>query len=230
MEMVRVTQPDLQRRRALDTTRNRLAYAALGFGILFVAVVAKLADATIVQPLTPHRPDRPIAALLAAPKGVDVTTLAQRAMITDRNGQILAISLPTVAVFADPRQVVDPADAAHRLKQVLPRIDETEARERLSQPNRQFVWLERQITPREQLKINALGIPGIDFRPTEERHYPMGRMAAQVLGGVDVDEHGVAGVEKYLDKRLFSDRSPLKLSIDVRVQAVVRDELSHSME
>ena len=49
---------------------------------------------------------------------------AQRAMITDRNGQILAISLPTVAVFADPRQIIDPAEAAHRLKQVLPRLDE----------------------------------------------------------------------------------------------------------
>ena len=79
-------------------------------------------------------------------------------------------------------------------------------RTRLSQPNRQFVWLERQITPREELAINALGIPGIDFQPTEERHYPMGRVAAQVLGGVDVDEHGVAGVERFFDKRLFADQ------------------------
>jgi cell division protein FtsI (penicillin-binding protein 3) len=156
--------------------------------------------------------------------------MAQRAMITDRNGQILAISLPTVAVFADPRQIIDPAEAAHRLKQVLPRLDEAAARDRLSQPNRQFVWLERRITPREQLAINGLGIPGIDFQPTEERHYPMGRTAAQVLGGVDVDEHGVAGVEKFFDKRLFADRSPMKLSIDVRVQAVVRDELSRAMD
>jgi cell division protein FtsI (penicillin-binding protein 3) len=156
--------------------------------------------------------------------------MAQRAMITDRNGQILAISLPTVAVFADPRQIIDPAEAAHRLKQVLPRLDEAAARDRLSQPNRQFVWLERRITPREELAINGLGIPGIDFQPTEERHYPMGRVAAQVLGGVDVDEHGVAGVERFFDKRLFADRSPMKLSIDVRVQAVVRDELSKAMD
>ena len=151
-------------------------------------------------------------------------------MITDRNGQILAISLPTVALFADPRQIIDPADAAHRLKQVLPRLDEAAARERLSDTNRQFVYLERQITPREELAINSLGIPGIDFRPTEQRHYPMGRTAAQVLGGIDVDEHGVAGVEKYFDQRLFSDASPLRLSIDVRVQAVVRDELSKAID
>jgi cell division protein FtsI (penicillin-binding protein 3) len=230
IEMVRVTRPDLQRRSALERTRGRLVYTALGFGLLFLAVIAKLADATILQPLSPHRPEKPIEALFTAPKQVENMAAAERAMITDRNGQILAISLPTVAVFADPRQIIDPAEAARRLKQVVPRLDEQTARERLSDTNRQFVYLERQITPREQLAINNLGIPGIDFRPTEQRHYPMGRTAAQVLGGTDVDEHGVAGVEKYFDRRLFSDNAPLRLSLDVRVQAVVRDELSKAID
>jgi cell division protein FtsI (penicillin-binding protein 3) len=230
VETVRITKPDLLRRNALEKTRGRLLYTACGFGLLFLAVIGKLADATILQPLAPHRPDRPIEALFAAPRQTEATELAQRAMITDRNGQILAISLPTVAVFADPRQVVDPAEAAHRLKQILPRLDENAARARLSDSNRQFVYLERQVTPREQLAINGLGIPGIDFRPTEERHYPMGRTAAQVLGGTDVDEHGVAGVEKHFDQRLFSDPAPLRLSIDVRVQAVVRDELAKAID
>ena len=58
----------------------------------------------------------------------------------------------------------------------------------------------------------------------------MGRTAAQVLGGTDVDEHGVAGVEKHFDQRLFSDGSPLRLSLDVRAQAVVRDELSKAID
>jgi cell division protein FtsI (penicillin-binding protein 3) len=230
METVRITQPDLQKRGALEKMRNRLVYTAFGFGLLFLAVIGKLADATILQPLAPHRPERPIQALFTAPKTPETRLPGQRAMITDRNGQILAISLPTVAVFADPRQIIDPADAAHRLKQVLPRLDETAAQTRLADTNRQFVYLERQITPREQLAINSLGIPGIDFRPTEQRHYPMGRTAAQVLGGTDVDEHGVAGVEKHFDQRLFDDNSPLRLSLDVRVQAVVRDELSKAID
>jgi cell division protein FtsI (penicillin-binding protein 3) len=58
----------------------------------------------------------------------------------------------------------------------------------------------------------------------------LGRTAAQVLGGTDVDEHGVAGVEKHFDQRLFTDGAPLRLSLDVRVQAVVRDELSKAIE
>ena len=76
METVRVTQPDLQRRRALEKTRSRLVYTAFGFGLLFLAVIGKLADATILQPLAPHRPDRPIEALFNAPKPTETASLA----------------------------------------------------------------------------------------------------------------------------------------------------------
>jgi cell division protein FtsI (penicillin-binding protein 3) len=230
METVRLTAPDMTRRAAMEKTRRRLVVAAIGFGVLFFAVVLKLADATIIQPLPPHRPERPIAELLDAPKQADdVTMMARRASITDRNGEILAISLPTAALYANPRELIDPADAAHKLKMVLPKLDEDEARARLSESGKQFVYLARQLSPREQLMVNALGIPGVYFENTEHRRYPMGRAAAQVLGGVDVDGHGVAGVERFFDRRLHDDPTPLRLSIDVRIQDVVRDELSQAM-
>ncbi len=229
METVRVTAPDLKRRAAMEKTRSRLVFSALGFALLFLAVVLKLADATIVQPLPPHRPEKPIAQLFDSPKLQDSGPRARRAMITDRNGEILAISLPTAALYANPREMIDTADAAHKLKQVLPRLDEEEVRKRLSE-EKQFVYLARQLAPREQLRINALGIPGVYFEQTERRRYPMGRTAAQVLGGVDVDGHGVAGVERQFDEQLRTDPAPLRLSIDVRVQAVMRDELSKAME
>jgi cell division protein FtsI (penicillin-binding protein 3) len=231
METVRVTAPDLQRRAALETTRSRLVLTAAGFLVLFLAVVLKLADATIIQPLRPHRPEHPIAALVVAPQDLDADALAKRAMITDRNGQILAVSLPTAELFADPRQVVDPDAVIAKLRTVLPDLDRTEASRRLAEANKEFVFLDRRITPQQEIEINNLGIPGIDFLPTEERHYPMGRVAAHVLGGVDVDEHGVAGVEKWFDKRLMANpATPLRLSIDVRVQAVVEEELAAAIE
>jgi cell division protein FtsI (penicillin-binding protein 3) len=232
METVRVTAPDLKRRAMLEKMRSRLVITAAGFTALFAAAVVKLALATIVIPVTPHRPDRQAATLAAAnaPKPVfDTAIPGQRAMITDRNGQALAISMSTVSVFADPRQIIDAADAAAKLKTVLPRIDGEKVRARL-ESGKKFVYLERQITPREELAINNLGIPGIDFRPTQQRHYPLGRTASQVLGGVDVDEIGVAGVEAFFDKRLREDNSPLRLSVDVRVQAVVREELLAAMQ
>ncbi len=232
IETVRVTKPDLDRRRSMEMTRSRLVIASGGFAVLFSAVIVKLALATIVLPLTPHRPEKQIAQIVAAsePKAEFETSVpGQRAMITDRNGQPMAISLNTVSVFADPRQIIDPNDAARKLKKALPRLDESKALARLSS-EKKFVYLERQITPREQLAINNLGIPGIDFRPTQQRHYPMGRTASHVLGGVDVDEIGVAGVEAFFDKRLREDTSAMRLSIDIRVQAVVREELSAAMK
>ncbi|MEF8766020.1 hypothetical protein R5H29_22170, partial [Stenotrophomonas sp. A3_2] len=124
-------------------------------------------------------------------------------------------------------EMIDPAEAAHKLKSVLPRLDEAEAVRRLTS-EKQFVYLERKITPSEEIAINALGIPGVYFENGEKRRYPLGRTAAQVLGGVDVDSHGVAGVERAFDKRLRESSEPLRLSIDVRVQGVMRDELAKS--
>ncbi len=240
MEDVRVTAPDLARRAALERTRGRLVVAAAGFALLFGAVTLKLADATILQPVLPkpqmatRRPEPPsppgqIVPAAASAASTDDLPHARRSMITDRNGQILAISLPTAGLFANPRALTDAADAARKLKTVLPSLDEAAVSARLSDTSKQFVYLARQITPRQQLAINALGIPGIEFQTTERRRYPLGRVAAQVLGGVDVDGHGVAGVEHSFEQRLLDDASPLRLSIDVRVQQVMRDELTKAM-
>jgi cell division protein FtsI (penicillin-binding protein 3) len=175
----------------------------------------------VVQVLPPP-PDGDTAPEPGAPKGV-------RATITDRNGEILAVSLPTSGLYANPREMMDAADAAHKLKLALPRLDEDVVRTRLTS-KKQFVYLARQLTPSEQNAINALGIPGVYFQPSERRLYPKGRVAAQVLGGVDVDSRGIAGVEKFFDQRLHEDPEPLRLSLDLRVQAVLRDELSKSID
>ena len=242
METVRVTEPDLRRRAALERTRSRLLLTTGGFMLLFGAVVAKLSSATILFPMFPKLPAEvarvPDPAALAqadadpnAPPAPGTIPAAHgpRAMITDRNGEILAISLPVSGLYANPKEMIDPAEIAHKLKVVLPRLNEDVVRTRLSEA-KQFVYLARQISPHEQLAINALGIPGIYFQGGERRRYPQGRVAAQVLGGVDVDSHGIAGVEKFFDDRLKADAEPLRLSIDVRIQAVLRDELAKSID
>ena len=240
-QTIRVTAPDLARRATLEKTRARLLLAAGGFGILFLAVVVKLAGATVFMPLASKRlerltrlPDPPAAmdgaqtASATPPAPTPDPTPRTRAMITDRNGEILALSLPMAGLYANPKEMMDTAEAATRLKQVLPRLDLEVVRARLSS-GKQFVYLARNISPREELAINNLGIPGVYFQPTERRRYPQGRVAAHVVGGVDVDAHGVAGVERFFDQRLREDPEPLRLSIDVRVQGAVRDELLKSM-
>ncbi len=240
MEDVRVTAPDLARRVTMERTRGRIVIAASIFTALFAAVSVKLALATIFIPMPLRPSDQPHVAV--APKASDVATTiapasvkafemprARRAMITDRNGEVLAISLPTAAVTANPRALIDPEDAAHKLKSVLKRLDEAQVREKLSDQTKSFVYLARQISPREQMAINDLGIPGVDFERSERRRYPLGRVAAQVLGGVDVDGHGIAGAERHFETRLSEESPPLRLSLDVRVQAVVREELLAAM-
>ncbi len=230
LETVRVTSPDLVRRAALERSRTRLLLASAGFGVLFLGVVGKLASATLLFPMAPSRAEMtPLVPSEPAPLAEgDVSPLPGeprvRATIMDRNGQILAVSLPTAALFANPREMIDTAEAAHRIKQVLPSLDEDQARQRLASA-KQFVYLARNISQRQEVAINALGIPGVYFQPTEKRHYPLGRVAAQVLGGVDIDGRGVAGVERSFDTRLEHEASPIHLSIDVRVQEVMREEL-----
>jgi cell division protein FtsI (penicillin-binding protein 3) len=249
MQTVRITAPDLARRAALEKTRMRLLVAAGGFTVLFFAIVLKLAAATVIFPLQSKRLERmarlpdppPISATPvtdtqpgqpapepARDKAIDVGPHT-RAMITDRNGEILAISLPTAGLYANPKEMMDTDEAARRLKGVIPRLDLELVRTRLKS-EKQFVYLARGISPQEQLQVNNLGIPGVYFQATERRRYPQGRVAAQVLGGVDVDAKGVAGVERFFDQRLREDSEPLRLSLDIRVQAVMRDELSKSMD
>ena len=233
-ELVRVTAPDLARRAALERTRGRIVLTAGAFALLFGAVGVKLSLATVLAPLATKRledarlppPGEPLPDDAFEPAGPQAAY--PRATITDRNGDILAVSLPTASVYADPREMMDVNEAAHKLKEALPELDEAAIRARLASAKR-FVYVARQVSPEQELAVNSLGIPGIYFQQTARRQYPQGRVAAQVLGGVDVDEHGIAGVERAFDDRLTEDAEPLKLSLDVRVQAVVHDELAKSM-
>ncbi|MCC6719799.1 MAG: penicillin-binding protein 2, partial [Acetobacteraceae bacterium] len=245
-EHVRITAPDLDRRAAMERSRGRLVLVAAGFAVLFTAVVGKLVDATIINPVVPRmeaqtrRPEPappapapgmpPTQAVMVPPPGTDFGPQVKRAAITDRRGEPLAISLPYADLYANPQIIYDVDDVIAKLRGVLPRLDPATLRRQLTALDKQFVYIARRITTREQLQVNALGIPGLDFEFTESRRYPLGMVAAQVLGGVDIDGNGQAGVEKFFDERLKTDRAPLRLSIDVRVQAVMRDELSKSME
>src|SRR6202012_5160949 len=103
-------------------------------------VIVRLADANILRPLPPHRPERSFEALATPSKPVETSLIGRRAMIVDRNNQTLAVSMPTHTLVADPRLIIDPADIAHKLKQILPRLDEHMAVQRLSQSNRFFVY------------------------------------------------------------------------------------------
>jgi len=226
-ETVRVTSPDLRRRAVMEKSRARLVAVAGVFLLLFLAIAAKLADATLINPMKPA--PRVVEQFVPEAPAAAVATPSGRASIIDANGQILAVSLPVADLYADPRQMMDTNAVAAALKKVLPQIDEADIARRLASA-KAFVYVARQITPAQELAINNLGIPGLSFQTAYERRYPLGDTAAQVLGAVDIDDNGIAGVEKYFNTRLNTDPTPLRLSIDVRVQTILRDEVANAVK
>ena len=201
---VRVTGDDLRARAHRDTMHARLLGVAALFSALFTVVAVRLSIATVFNPMEPEK--RQIAPQVPEipkidPKGrlAGDFSLPQvhRASIVDRNGQTLALSLPVAQVYANPQELIDPQDVAKKLKNILKDLDETETVRRLSLP-KQFVYIARNISPQQELAINSLGIPGIYFEPGERRHYPLGHMAAQIMGAVDIDDHGVEALSGIL--------------------------------
>src|SRR5258708_6623360 len=155
--------------------------------------------------------------------------------ILDRNGEILATDVRTPSLFAEPQRIIDVDEASELLTAVMPDIDAAELRARLAS-KRRFVWLKREITPEQREQIHRLGIPGVGFLPENKRIYPNGPVVSHLLGHVNIDNQGIAGIEKWLDARgladlhlagLASDRlqKPVELAVDLRVQHALRDEL-----
>lgn len=231
METVRITGPDLDQRAALERARGRMVVGAFLFICLFSVLALKLVWATIVAPIHPSAAQ--IAAM--APKLSVTPPPPGRADIMDRNGTILAVSLPGASLYANPQQVSDPQAAATMLANALPGANPGWLAHAmgvgvLPSKRKEFAYLDRRLTPQEELAVNSLGIPGIYFENREERHYPDGDLAAHILGGVNIDSSGLAGVEKYFNKRLTTDQQPLQLSIDAGIQSIVHDELASAVK
>ncbi len=160
--------------------------------------------------------------------------------IVDRNGQVLATDVKTPSLFGEPRKIIDVDEAVELLTAVLPDLDASELRERLSS-KRGFVWLKREITPQQHQEIHRLGIPGIGFLTENKRVYPNGSVISHEIGHVNIDNQGIAGIEKWLDGQglaalhmagLATDQlqRPVQLALDLRVQYALRDELIAARE
>jgi len=216
-----------RRRREAPRNKPRFAIAMTLFCAVYVVIGGRLV----------------MFGVLADPNDVYQARASQgpvtRPDLVDRNGEVLATDIKTASLFAEPRRIVDAVEASELLLSVLPDLDPKVLHARLSS-KAGFAWLKRELTPRQQQEILALGIPGVGFRTEKRRFYPGGPTAAHVMGAVNIDNQGIAGMEKYVDDSGFRDLQatgfagagdiePVKLSIDLRVQHIVRDELVSAM-
>ena len=207
-------------KQALDTARNRLLMTGALFLIAFTVIGARLIDLTMMR--DGHEPR------LAQSAGLGILK-KERADIIDRRGVLLATSLATSSLYANSRRILDAEEAVEKLKSVLPDLDEKLTRTRLTSRH-SFVWIYRHLTPRQKYAVNCLGIPGLYFQYEESRVYPHGNLAAHVLGFSGIDHHGLAGIERSLNDELRESSDPLKLTLDIRVQSILHQELSRARE
>jgi cell division protein FtsI (penicillin-binding protein 3) len=208
-------------------SRARVGLAILVFSIGYAVIAGRLIQ------------------LAAAPDSQTVRRTADavstsRPDILDRNGEILATDIKAASLFGEPRKIIDVDEAVELLTAVLPDLDASELRERLSS-RKGFVWLKRDITKKQQQEIHGLGIPGIGFLTENKRVYPNGAEVSHLIGHVNIDNQGIAGIEKWLDGRGLADLhmaglavdrmdKPVELAVDLRVQHAMRDELMTARE
>ena len=155
-----------------------------------------------------------------------------RGDIVDRNGAPLARTIDAWSIGVQPKNIIgDKAVLAQRLSELLGEGDAAHYLQRLNAPVN-FTYLKRRAVPELVQSVNALGDPGIVFAREPERLYPQSSLAAQAIGYLNVDRHGVRGMERYLDERLIDSqrrKAPAMLSIDLRVQAALDSELGRAM-
>jgi len=211
-----------------DRTRVRVGLTMAAFGAVFLAIIGRLVQLGLEEAPAPSYVANAQDAILAS-----------RPDILDRNGEILATDIRIASLYAEPRRIVNVEEAMDAIAAVFPDLATPEMRERLSS-DAGFIWIRREITPQQQEAVHRFGIPGFGFLTETQRFYPVGREVGHVVGMVNIDNEGLAGIESNIDQSWLASLhalgfargealEPVSLSLDLRVQHVMYDELTQAM-
>jgi len=201
------------RGRAEDDTRIRIffvlalfatGFATLGIGAMRAAVFPEAGDGSTYE----------------------WNAGSARSDLTDRNGAMLAADLLHYGLYIDPREIWDTAETRRGLHEALPSLDAERLNKALKRKKRTF--LIGGLTPQVRGRIHDMGLPGLSFEVEQRRVYPLGMTAAHLIGFSDTGGQGLAGAEYALNKDIrdgVAAKHATALSIDLRVQAALEDEL-----
>lgn len=213
------------RRQSLAQARWRVLWIALVFALVAAAALLRIAYLGLAD----HGPVR---------TSLEDALLPPRGEITDRNGVPLARAFPAYALWYNPAAlgengpplVKSPREVAARLKAIFPELDEIAVANQLASGKAGYI--RRRVLPEDANKVQAIGELALEMPRENDRHYPQGMLAAHVLGYVTSDGEGRIGMEQVLDERLRDPAlrgDPVPLSIDIRVQGALEDELRRGM-
>ena len=211
--------------------RKRIVLAGLGFAVVYAAISMRLFSLGSAS-------EEHSEALASGRTQVSTA----RPDILDRNGEVLATDVKSSSLYGEPKRILDVEEAIDALSTVIPDIRKDESVRKKLSSKAGFVWLRRELTPDQKRKIFRLGLPGIGFMEENRRFYPGGALAGHVIGTVDVDNRGILGMERAIDRDTGLDAlhaagfageremKPKRLSLDIRVQHVVRDEMFEAVQ
>ena len=197
---------------AVSEGRIRIRIGVAAFLFMLLVAVVRLAEISLFSSDAHQR---------HLPQAIKIS----RADLTDRNGELLATTLETYSLYAEPRRVWNPRETAEALVTLRPHLSRAKLQGKL-ETDRSFVWLERGLTPKERQAVFELGLPGLAFRKEPKRVYPRENLASHMVGFTNLDMVGVAGAERAFNDDLTVEGAPsVALSLDLRVQFALMDEL-----
>lgn len=203
-------------------TKRRPIYVALFFFGVYFTAICRVYDLSMPDFFQTHSTET---------KKSFIKNNKIRANVVDRHGVTMATQIKVSHLIADPQKIINPSAVAYEINSLFPEIDAEKLVKTLSNKRLRYTLIKRNITPSEQQKIHDMGIPGVDFEISETRYYPQENLASHVIGLTNTDMHGVAGVERYFEKYLTDPNSKdLQLSIDLRVQYILKSALEKSIE
>lgn len=203
--------------RTVTEGRIRIRIGVVAFIFMLLIIIVRLAEISLFSSDVHQR---------NLPQAISI----ERADLTDRHGGLLATTLETYSLYAEPRRVWNPRETARELVGMRPHLNREKLQQKL-ELDRSFVWLERGLTPKERQQIFDLGLPGLAFRKEPKRVYPRENLASHFVGFTNVDMVGVAGAERAFNADLTSENAPsVALSLDLRVQFALADELAAARE
>jgi cell division protein FtsI (penicillin-binding protein 3) len=214
------------RRQQLTTARWRVLWVALIFALVGLVAVLRIisfgfSDSAVTR------------------SSLADALLPERGEITDRNGQPLARVFPAYALWFNPKALGDsgaplvksPKKVAAELSAIFPKLNTAKVAKQLASGKAGYIM--RRVLPEEANAVMGVGELALEMPRENDRHYPQGSMGAHILGYVAADGHGRVGMERVLDKQLLDPTTrgdPIPLSIDVRVQGALEDELRRGMK
>ena len=207
----------------LSSCKTRMLLAISSFILIYV-IIALRTLSICISGITP-RDERSESEL----PQLKIENPIARADITDRNGTLIATSLPTANLFAHPRKIKDKEKVAAKLSEFIPDMLYEDILAQLEKKGN-FVYIKRNLSLAQRYQIYALGIQGLGFEDVEKRVYPHKNLFSHILGKTNIDNIGISGIEKQLDERLTSSDVPLQLTIDSGVQDTIRQKLAAAIK